>query len=256
MRAVLLTIADAANRDGEHAHPGIEAMVEGSLYQRSTVFATLRRLTAEGWLEVEQEGRGRGHATVYRLPGVAVQSPDLSATGKGPTAPDLLAGGKGPVRPDVSDEKRSSLAPEKVQSGAAAPITPTVGNSVTPTRRADDFDEFWRLYPRSTGKGAAKAAFVKALRKTTLQALLEAAWRFAHDPNLPEPQFIPHPATWLNQERWEDGALPPRTDGRRPSPSDRTAANLDEIMGGENGRGGPRGSDAHGAERGLSSRNR
>jgi hypothetical protein len=67
MRAVLLTIADAANRDGEHSHPGVQAIVEGSLYGRTHVFRTLRKLETEGWLEVEEEGGGRGRAAVYRV---------------------------------------------------------------------------------------------------------------------------------------------------------------------------------------------
>jgi len=67
MRAVLITIADAANRDGEHAHPGKEAMVEGSLYSRAMVTKIVRRLVDEGWVAIEEEGKGRGRATVYRV---------------------------------------------------------------------------------------------------------------------------------------------------------------------------------------------
>ena len=66
-RAVLVTIADAANRDGEHAHPGQKAMIEGSLYGRSQVVAIVNELLAEGWVTVEEEGGGRGKATVYRV---------------------------------------------------------------------------------------------------------------------------------------------------------------------------------------------
>lgn len=67
MRAVLIPIADAANRDGDHAHPGKEAIIEGSLYGRSTVTAAINRLIAERWIEVEQWSNGRGQATVYRV---------------------------------------------------------------------------------------------------------------------------------------------------------------------------------------------
>ncbi len=67
MRAVLITIADAANRDGEHSRPGVAAMVEGSLYGKSHVSAVLRRLVEDGWLEVTEQGNGRGNATTYRV---------------------------------------------------------------------------------------------------------------------------------------------------------------------------------------------
>lgn len=70
MRFILLTIADAANADGDHAHPGLSAIADGSLYSRSRVTEVLRRLVDDGWIEVEEDGGGRGKATVYRIPGV------------------------------------------------------------------------------------------------------------------------------------------------------------------------------------------
>jgi hypothetical protein len=104
MRAVLITIADAANRDGENSHPGRDAMVEGSGYSRATVTEVLRRLEDEGWIEVTERGRGRGHATTYRVPMVVPEKGQ-------PLAPSIEE--KGPVQP----EKRASLDPEKGQSG-------------------------------------------------------------------------------------------------------------------------------------------
>lgn len=65
------------------------------------------------------------------------------------------------------------------------------------------FESFWSFYPRKTGKGSARTAFEKALKKTTADELLAAVEVYSKS-NLPEPQFIPHPATWLNQERWAD----------------------------------------------------
>lgn len=75
---------------------------------------------------------------------------------------------------------------------------------------SEAFEEFWRTYPRKTAKGNARTAYQKALSKITAIELQKAAERFAEDPNLPDPQFVPHAGTWLNQERWTDGALPPR----------------------------------------------
>mgnify|MGYP001607309876 CR=1 FL=1 len=67
LRSVLVTIADAANRDGQHAHPGQQAIVDGSLYSRGQVVAIINDLIAEGWLQVEEQGGGRGKATVYAV---------------------------------------------------------------------------------------------------------------------------------------------------------------------------------------------
>jgi hypothetical protein len=66
------------------------------------------------------------------------------------------------------------------------------------------FDQFWSLYPRKLGTGEARQAFAKAVKVHGAQVILDGVQRFAADPNLPEAQFIPRAATWLNQERWND----------------------------------------------------
>lgn len=69
------------------------------------------------------------------------------------------------------------------------------------------FEEFWLAYPKKVGKGAARNAFSRSLAKIggaePLAALMAALTRIK--PAWTDPQFIPHPATWLNQERWADG---------------------------------------------------
>lgn len=72
------------------------------------------------------------------------------------------------------------------------------------------FLEFWQIYPRRSGKEAAKKAFAKAAKAVGVDVVLEGARRFASDPYLPTKQFVAHPATWLNQGRWDDDPLPPR----------------------------------------------
>ena len=75
---------------------------------------------------------------------------------------------------------------------------------------AVDFDHFWNLYPRKVGKEAARSAWAKALLKASIDEIVAGAFRYAHDPNLPEKTFIPHPSTWLNEGRWSDEPLPER----------------------------------------------
>lgn len=69
------------------------------------------------------------------------------------------------------------------------------------------FDTFWKAYPRKVGKDEARKAFDK--RKPTpelLNAILAAieVQRQTLDWQKDGGQFIPHPATWLNQGRWQD----------------------------------------------------
>lgn len=71
--------------------------------------------------------------------------------------------------------------------------------------RADDgdFETFWRAYPRKVGKGAVSRMWPSVMKKTSVSVLLQAIslQRWDH-----RERFIPHPATWLNQERWLDEA--------------------------------------------------
>jgi len=67
-----------------------------------------------------------------------------------------------------------------------------------------DFDRFYEIYPRKIGKGAAKTAFAKAIKKKPAQRIIEAAHEYLVACKGKDKKFIPHPATWLNQERWDD----------------------------------------------------
>lgn len=66
------------------------------------------------------------------------------------------------------------------------------------------FDVFWQIYPRKVGKLEAQRAYEKAIKKTPDHVIRAAALRHADECKMKEAQFIPHPATWLNQGRWMD----------------------------------------------------
>ena len=77
-------------------------------------------------------------------------------------------------------------------------------------KKTSSFDSFWSVYPRKTAKGAATAAWVKALKKATPEEIIKAAVSYRDDPNREE-GFTAHASTWLNQERWLDGSLPQKS---------------------------------------------
>jgi hypothetical protein len=77
--------------------------------------------------------------------------------------------------------------------------------------READFDAFWAAYPRKVGKGAARKAWVKAMSKTDRATIMDAVAK-QHWPA--DAQFLPHAATWLNQERWTDEPLDNSADAR------------------------------------------
>lgn len=78
----------------------------------------------------------------------------------------------------------------------------------------DPFDEFWEHYPNKVAKKPARAKFAAAAKRADPQAIIDGARRLAQDPNLPEQKYIPHPTTWLEQDRWNDPPLAPQRGSR------------------------------------------
>jgi len=90
-----------------------------------------------------------------------------------------------------------------------------------PSSKADEsFGIWWALYPKKVGKQAAVKAWKKLKPSPDLaEEIAAAAKSFAAA--VRQPQFIPNPATWLNEGRWYDDleasaacAAPPGRNGQ------------------------------------------
>lgn len=70
------------------------------------------------------------------------------------------------------------------------------------------FDEFWKLYPRKVAKAPAQKAWKARVRTETLARQVITALRrhiAAHQwHDKARLQYVPHAASWLNAERWND----------------------------------------------------
>lgn len=69
------------------------------------------------------------------------------------------------------------------------------------------FEDFWKAYPKRKGRGAAEGAFLKVNPSEKVFAEMLAAVdkeKKSEQWQKQKGQFIPHPATWLNQKRWMD----------------------------------------------------
>jgi hypothetical protein len=68
-----------------------------------------------------------------------------------------------------------------------------------------NFISFWESYPRRIGKGKAFESYKKIKDpRPSLQIILDAIKIQNKTDQWKDVSFIPHPATWLNQRRWED----------------------------------------------------
>jgi len=74
----------------------------------------------------------------------------------------------------------------------------------TMSEYSDEFDQFWKAYPKKKGKDKAYESWKK--KKPSLQAVLSAlGWQIQTvDWTKEDGQFIPMPATYLNAGRWKD----------------------------------------------------
>jgi len=66
------------------------------------------------------------------------------------------------------------------------------------------FEQFWSICPRKTAKGSARKAWIKAIKLAPPETIIQAMDIYAKSTAGKDPQYIAHPATWLNGERWLD----------------------------------------------------
>lgn len=96
-----------------------------------------------------------------------------------------------------ADDRRYPLG------ASEAPLTPK------PEPEPATFKMFWEAYPKRVGRRDALKAYRSALKRAhaaQIYAGLGAALKF-WQARKTEPQFVPNPSTWLNQDRWLDEPL-------------------------------------------------
>jgi len=80
------------------------------------------------------------------------------------------------------------------------------------------FEMFWKAWPNKKAKGAARKAWLRIkpsdqLLKTILAKIIEA--KASEDWRKDGGAYVPHPATWLNAEGWEDVYKTNKPDGAK-----------------------------------------
>jgi hypothetical protein len=207
----------------------MESLEGDTLLDRRTVRASLKWLTEAGLIEDTGARKGdTGRITVYALNVNGSKSTKNGTIEQSQEPADFITdegsnGDKnGPIEQGQKRPHSLSLNGDvfAVQSGhfCSAPIyegrvlkgkrTRALRSTPSETDVSGGalFSRFWESYPRQEGEKAARRAFAKlnpdeALVERML-ATLEAqrtspAWTEA-------PRFIPHAATWLKDERWND----------------------------------------------------
>ena len=105
----------------------------------------------------------------------------------------------------ATDRKRSQAIAADID------IDTDIDTDIDNNNTITDFDRFWSEYPKKVGKKAAQRAFQVAKRTTTIDVMIAAIQKQKRGEQWTKNggQFVPNPATWLNQGRWDDEIRPP-----------------------------------------------
>lgn len=214
-KVILLGIA---NHDGDGgAWPTIETLTKYANVSDRSVQNALRQLEESGEVITHRNGGGtvdwQGNLRPNRYQ-ITVQCPEgcdrstnhrmdaprgvKSATERGEGE---RVGGVKPPSPKPSLEP-SREPSELLLVSEQPPGLALVVAAVDPIEA--QFAGFWEMYPRKVGKPAALKAFRAALRRATVEDLAAGLRAQLPDLTARDRSLVPHPTTWLNQDRWAD----------------------------------------------------
>lgn len=219
---VLIALADYAN-EAHMCFPAHEKTANRVAASRSTVKRAVKSLEQKGLLRVVSWHRPNGSDTSNRYQlsvGGQYEPPGQCEPGEGFTVD--RGGGQCEPGARVTSEPPITLSS---YPPTEPPVEPTHQRLDIATLNAPDedtFDQWWDMYPVKVGKATARKAYRKAALRHgdltgKLQAYLQHRARHEGQGWLPN---IPHPTTWLNQERWDDRPMP-TTDSSRPTAEQR-----------------------------------
>lgn len=137
--------------------------------------------------------------------------------GNDETLPETLQATPGETeKPSARDRGESETDTE--QEPETEDATASEARAKRPSSPNQRFTAFWDAYPRKVGKGDAAKSFARLKPDAALFAEMMAALdrqKRSEQWQRENGRFVPNPATWINQTRWEDDLPPP---SRAPTP--------------------------------------
>lgn len=122
----------------------------------------------------------------------------------------------------VENGKKHIAGTKKEPKSDAAGLQPITRTRTTispiPPEGVEVFEKFWKPYPKKASKPDAERAFAKAMgwlpkhkARATIEQIVEGlAWHLTCAQWVKDGGgFIPHPASWLNADGWNDRPLQP-----------------------------------------------
>ena len=188
-RLVLLAIADHQGEIG--AWPSIATLARMVNASERSVQRDIKHLEAIGELRVEVQNaptRSQYKSNLYWV--------NLPSVARGVTN----------ATPGVTDSASGVTA-----GGVQTLIEPLPKDKLTHAQNEELFQEFWNAYPRKLDKAKAFRAFKSAMKRAKFEDILAGVIAYRNDPKR-DPDFTKYPATWLNNDAWENAATLPEKD--------------------------------------------
>ena len=122
----------------------------------------------------------------------------------------------------------TTVIPLENESENISPISSSQVKNEGTRLREDRFNQFWSIYPKKVGKQAAYKAFLKVPEEIYPRIIpaverQKISLQWQRDGG----RYVPNPATWLNQGRWDD-ELTAGTKSREAQELDETYRMLEE----------------------------
>lgn len=211
-KAVLLAIADYADEHGR-AWPSQKRLCEDTELSERAVRNALAELEAMELIFRTPQVRSDNSRAADIIQFNMVETPRHHVPGVGHEMP-----GVGHVVPEgVGHDVPGPPAPRAGLTTFEPPIEEEMIIDAADAAVSEwSFDRFWAEYPYRVGKKPARIIFDRLAKRQPVPfgVLIEGLRRYKA--TKPEWQGWAHPATWLNQERWDDQPEPSIV---APSPS-------------------------------------
>jgi hypothetical protein len=208
------------------------ALIVGDLFQRDLVREASRTLArvSEAISELHAAGlvwryESDGTDLLYLAFWESIQRVDKPQSGRFRRPDGTLDYKESEIRECVATPRDSSrtVAPGTGEQGNRGTGEQTLSCASADAERerddvADEFEQWYELYPRKRGRGQALKAYKAARRKADPETLVRAVEQQTSALTARGPEYVPYPATWLNGERWADQPDAPPADQVRRLP--------------------------------------
>jgi biotin operon repressor len=214
-KLVLMMLADIAD-DAGRCFPSYQHIAEVCEMSRRSVITHISKLVEVNLLNVthrKSKGEMLNSSNIYQLTlNSEAKAEEKSGENFAPPSEMVALG-----------SENSALGSEMVALGGSensAPITyhssypinepinePIKTNAITVSDQLNQFEEFWKAYPKKSDKAKSKLAYAKAIKKASHELIIQSLTNQKNVGQWGSLQFTPMATTWLNGERWEDDLM-------------------------------------------------